>query len=187
MEERLRRLGERWPWVGRALDVQERVGEISGSSVASAITVTVFVSIFPLLLVTIAVVGFLARGNHHLAQDLTQTTYAKVFASWRRVCKAGNPVGYARTILLNTFLSHRRLRRSSELPGRVDLTETLAGLPAEARDAADSDTRLDLLAALQRHLIGVASIAAGLVPSGFSLADSLISSRPSSPLLRPGT
>jgi RNA polymerase sigma-70 factor (sigma-E family) len=89
-------------------------------------------------------------GDHHLAEDLTQTTYAKVFASWRRVCKAGNPVGYARTILLNTFLSHRRLRRSSELPGRVDLTETLAGLPAEARDAADSDTRLDLLAALRR-------------------------------------
>jgi RNA polymerase sigma-70 factor (sigma-E family) len=88
-------------------------------------------------------------GDHHLAEDLTQTAYAKVFASWRRVRKADNPVGYARTILLNTFLSHRRLRRSSEQPGRVELTETLTSSPDEAADA-NSETRLDLLAALRR-------------------------------------
>lgn len=91
--------------------------------------------------------ALLLTGDHHLAEDLTQTTYAKVYASWRRVRKADNPVGYTRTILLNSFLSHRRLRRSSERPGRAEITETLALAPASE---ADPSTRLDLLAALTR-------------------------------------
>ena len=93
--------------------------------------------------------ALLLTGDHHLAEDLTQTTYAKVFASWKRVSRAGNPVGYARTILMNTFLSHRRLRRSGETPGRaVDLTETLADRADDRLSAADPSTRVDLLAAL---------------------------------------
>jgi RNA polymerase sigma-70 factor (sigma-E family) len=96
--------------------------------------------------------ALLLTGDHHLAEDLTQTTYAKIFASWRRVSRAGNPVGYARTMLLNTFLSHRRLRRSGEQPGRTaEITETLADSAAE-RPASDADPtlRVDLLAALAR-------------------------------------
>jgi RNA polymerase sigma-70 factor (sigma-E family) len=96
--------------------------------------------------------ALLLTGDHHLAEDLTQTTYAKVFASWRKVQRAGNPVGYTRTILMNTFLSHRRLRRTGETPGRAaDLTETLAD-SADDRGAGDADisTRIDLLAALAR-------------------------------------
>jgi RNA polymerase sigma-70 factor (sigma-E family) len=96
--------------------------------------------------------ALLLTGDHHLAEDLTQTTYAKVFASWRRVARAGNPVGYARTMLLNTFLSHRRLRRSGEQPGRAaDLSETLTDRADDrATSDADPSTRIDLLAALAR-------------------------------------
>lgn len=61
--ERLRRLGARWPWFGRILDVHERVQDVNGRVVASAITVSVFVSLFPLILVVIAVVGFVAHGD----------------------------------------------------------------------------------------------------------------------------
>jgi len=86
--------------------------------------------------------ALLLTGDHHLAEDLTQATYAKVFASWRRVSRADNPLAYARTTLLNTFLSHRRLRRNSEQP--VDLT---TGREIAA-PGVDSETRLDLLAAL---------------------------------------
>ncbi|MEZ5176850.1 MAG: hypothetical protein R2746_00825 [Acidimicrobiales bacterium] len=46
MKEKLRRLGERWPWLGRALDVQDRVGEINGGFVASGINVSIFVALF---------------------------------------------------------------------------------------------------------------------------------------------
>ena len=95
--------------------------------------------------------ALLLTGDHHLAEDLTQTTYAKVFASWKRVSRAGNPVAYARTILMNTFLSHRRLRRTGEQPGRTaDLTLTLADRADDRASAVDPSTRVDLLAALAR-------------------------------------
>ena len=86
--------------------------------------------------------ALLLTGDHHLAEDLIQTTYAKVFASWRRVSRAENPVAYARTTLLNTFLSHRRLRRSAELPA--------GAVPGREGSAPEDDpaTRVDLLAAL---------------------------------------
>ena len=66
MNDKLRALGRRWPWFGRALDVQDRVGEINGGFAASAITISVFVAIFPLLLVAIAIIGFLASGDDQL-------------------------------------------------------------------------------------------------------------------------
>ena len=95
--------------------------------------------------------ALLLAGDHHLAEDLTQATYAKVFASWRRMSRAGNPVGYARTILLNTFLSHRRLRRTGEQPARAaELTETLAESADGGASDADPALRVDLLAALAR-------------------------------------
>lgn len=70
MKQRVEQLRRRWPWFGRVLDVHERFGEIDGGFAASAITVTVFIAIFPLLLVVIAVIGFIAAGNDHLAADL---------------------------------------------------------------------------------------------------------------------
>jgi RNA polymerase sigma-70 factor (sigma-E family) len=85
--------------------------------------------------------ALLLCGDHHLAEDLTQTTYAKVFAKWGRVRRCDSPTAYTRTVLLNTFLSHRRLRRSSERP--VDCVPEGA-----ADDVADPTVRLDLLAAL---------------------------------------
>jgi RNA polymerase sigma-70 factor (sigma-E family) len=80
-------------------------------------------------------------GDHHLAEDLTQTAYAKVFASWRRVASADKPVAYTRQILVRTFLSHRRLRRSSERP--VDV------IPDTPSGGEDTSLRLDLLTALR--------------------------------------
>jgi len=63
VKEKLGALGRRWPWLGRVLAVNERVGEVNGGSVASSVTLTVFVSLFPLALAAIAIVGFLAAGN----------------------------------------------------------------------------------------------------------------------------
>jgi RNA polymerase sigma-70 factor (sigma-E family) len=84
----------------------------------------------------------LTGGDTHLADDLLQTTYARLFASWRRVSGAGNLVGYARTTLTNVFLSHRRVRRNSEVP--------TDDLPDEASYDVSIDSRLDLVAALGR-------------------------------------
>ena len=86
--------------------------------------------------------ALLLTGDHHLTEDLTQATYARVYASWRRVSRADDPIAYARRTLLNTYLSHRRLRRNSELPTDPTIGE------ARAAPEADQASRMDLLDAL---------------------------------------
>jgi RNA polymerase sigma-70 factor (sigma-E family) len=93
--------------------------------------------------------ALLLCGDWHLAEDLTQTTYAKLFARWPRVRAADSPPAYARTVLLNTYLSHRRLRRSSEHPVAdvPDGTDVRGGWSSSA--AVDPSTRVALLDALR--------------------------------------
>lgn len=50
------------------------------------------------------------------AEDLLQSTLAKVYASWSRVSAADDPVAYAHGVLIKTFLSDKRRRSSSEVP-----------------------------------------------------------------------
>jgi RNA polymerase sigma-70 factor (sigma-E family) len=86
--------------------------------------------------------ALLLTGDRHQAEDLLQTTYARLFASWRKVRRAGNPVGYARAALTNGFISEKRLRRSTEVPTDQPYD---TGVPTRDRSP---DDRLDLLAAL---------------------------------------
>lgn len=72
--------------------------------------------------------AYLLTTSHAAAEDLLQTTLVKAFSGWRRVRATDDPVAYAHRILLNTFLSERRLRRSGEL-ALADLPETS---PADA-------------------------------------------------------
>ncbi len=59
-----------WPPAATALEVNGRVGELGGGFLASAVTLSLFLSLFPLMLVTIAVLGFIAAGDDSLASDL---------------------------------------------------------------------------------------------------------------------
>jgi membrane protein len=70
MMDRLRALGRRWPWFDKVLDVHERVGDVRGGFMASAITINVFLALFPLLLVVIAIVGFFAKDDPTIANDI---------------------------------------------------------------------------------------------------------------------
>ncbi len=84
----------------------------------------------------------------HLAQDLTQTALAKMFASWSRVRRASNLEAYSRRVLMNVIFDHRKRRSDlivAELPDRgtgndgtpelhVALLHALATLPV--RDQA---------------------------------------------------
>jgi membrane protein len=60
-------LAARWQWVETALRVQERFGELNGGYLASAITLAAFLSLFPLLLLATAVVGWLSVRSLDLA------------------------------------------------------------------------------------------------------------------------
>ena len=79
----------------------------------------------------------LLTGDWHLAEDLVQETLGKLFLSWRRVSRVESPAAYANTVLVHTYLSHRRLRRVGERPS--------ARLPEVARPNEDMALRLALL------------------------------------------
>jgi RNA polymerase sigma-70 factor (sigma-E family) len=75
--------------------------------------------------------AFLLCGDWHTAEDLTQTTLARVFVSWRRISRQDAVYGYASRTLVNAFLSDRRRRRGRELltgwlPERPDLAAVAA-------------------------------------------------------------
>ena len=70
MTKKLEALGERWSWFGTALRVQRRYSELNGNFLASAVTLSAFLSIFPLLLFAIAVLGFVSAGTPDLAARL---------------------------------------------------------------------------------------------------------------------
>ncbi|MEZ5205253.1 MAG: YhjD/YihY/BrkB family envelope integrity protein [Acidimicrobiales bacterium] len=72
MKEKLAALRQRWPWLDRTLDVQERFSEVNGSFVSSGVTISIFLAMFPLMLVAIAVVGFIAAGDDTVAPRLVE-------------------------------------------------------------------------------------------------------------------
>ncbi|WP_194917899.1 SigE family RNA polymerase sigma factor [Catenulispora rubra] len=83
---------------------------------------------------------FLAGGDWHLAEDLTQDTLVKVYLAWRRVSRVEHPAAYAQTVLTRTFISQRRRKRSTEQP--------IADPPDRVIEDVDSAVRLTLLAEL---------------------------------------
>jgi membrane protein len=60
----------RWPLLDTILAVTQRFGAIGGGPLASSIALASFVSLFPLVLVIIAVLGFLSAGDSGFASSL---------------------------------------------------------------------------------------------------------------------
>jgi RNA polymerase sigma-70 factor (sigma-E family) len=98
--------------------------------------------------------AFLLCHDWHLAEDLAQTALAKTYVAWRRSGAPQSPHAFCQTVLLRSFLDHRR-RRSS---GEVSLAElTLLRLSEHAGQPAavgggpcgGSDLRLTLVDALR--------------------------------------
>ena len=84
--------------------------------------------------------AFLLCGDWHTAEDLAQATLAKVFVSWRKIRRQETAHAYATRTLVNTYLAHKRLKRTGEIP-TSELPERAAELPAP-------ETRMVVLAAL---------------------------------------
>ncbi|MFB6664171.1 MULTISPECIES: SigE family RNA polymerase sigma factor [unclassified Streptomyces] len=85
----------------------------------------------------------LTSGDVHLAEDLVQETLSRMYVTWGRARRIDNPAAYAQTVLVRTFLTHRRRRSASERP--------LAELPEGASaDRDDPALRLTLMRALSQ-------------------------------------
>ncbi len=60
--------------------------------------------------------AYLLCGNWHTAEDLTQTTLIKIYLAWSRLARRGELHGYARQVLLRSYLDFRRRASSTEVP-----------------------------------------------------------------------
>jgi RNA polymerase sigma-70 factor (sigma-E family) len=83
--------------------------------------------------------AYLMCRDWHLAQDLVQTTLAKLYPAWSRLDWLENPTAYARKVLLRTFLDHKRRRGAHEV--------VVEAVPDTAQ-YSHPELRLTLLAAL---------------------------------------
>lgn len=94
-------------------------------------------------------VAYLLCSDWHRADDLVQESITKLYANWHRAGRVENRDGYARTVLVNTFLAEQRSpwRRwarigageadvvwvQSDLETSMDLRKALAALPPRQR------------------------------------------------------
>lgn len=84
--------------------------------------------------------AFLLCGDWHMAEDLAQMTLEKVFVSWRKIRRQDAVHAYAHRTLVNTCLSHKRLKHTREL--------VTGWFPERATEAAAPETRIVVLDAL---------------------------------------
>lgn len=82
--------------------------------------------------------GYALSGDWHTAEDLVQLTFVRLYRHWKRIA-ATSVDAYARRILVNAYLSHRRARQRERI---------LAEVPDRSIVAADPTGRLTLRQAL---------------------------------------
>jgi len=96
-----------------AVRVQKRYGELNGNFMASAVTLSSFVSLFPLLLFAVAVLGYFAAGSPDLATGVVDRL---------------GLTGDAARAVIDTVHTAERSRRTASLLGVVGLLWSGLGL-----------------------------------------------------------
>ena len=88
-------------------------------------------------------------GDQGHAEDVAQAAFARAYASWPRVSRAGNPDAYVRQIVINQnrnrFRKHRVAERLTDSPPESGAVEV-----ACTDTTREYDERSALIAALQR-------------------------------------
>jgi DNA-directed RNA polymerase specialized sigma24 family protein len=89
--------------------------------------------------------AYALTGDVGHAEDLAQAAFARAYASWGRVRRAGNPDAYVRRIVINEHRSLFRKRRVAE-ELRGDLADTLGGQQLGGQQGPEEQDRywLDL-------------------------------------------
>ena len=90
--------------------------------------------------------AWLSCGDPHLAQELVQETYERVYVHWGRVGD-DNPIAYSRRVLMNLRTDRWRRRRKEALSADGSLPD----LPVGADEHSRAEDR-DLLVRLLRDL-----------------------------------
>jgi RNA polymerase sigma-70 factor (sigma-E family) len=93
--------------------------------------------------------AYLLTNDHHLAQDLTQETLARLHRHWAKVSAFDDPDAYVRRIMVNQLTSWRRRRSWSERTSADIDPHGIAEDPAVA--GVERDAMWELLKALSPH------------------------------------
>jgi membrane protein len=119
---RLDRFATRHPTVRILLDVLDRFGELQGGTIASAVTLNLFVALFPLLLVATAAVGLIAARGTDVAGS---------------VVDALGLSGAAAQTVTNAVHAAVRSRRAAGVIGLVGLLWSALGVAGAVKTAID--------------------------------------------------
>ncbi|KNX37723.1 SigE family RNA polymerase sigma factor [Luteipulveratus halotolerans] len=87
--------------------------------------------------------AWLSCGDPHLAQELVQETFERVYVRWGRV-GSDNPLAYSRRVLMNLRTDRWRRRRKETLSSDGAVPESAVGAD-EHRRAEDRDLLVRLL------------------------------------------
>ena len=92
--------------------------------------------------------GLMLSGSIHTAEDLLQTVLARAHRRWDRIAELEHPEAYLRTMVVNEYLSWRRLLKNREVP-LAEPIEQPAADDLSARQA-QRDATWQLLSGLPR-------------------------------------
>lgn len=123
IKERAAAFPRRWPWLRLGLDVNDRFNEVHGGYLAGSVTLAAFLSLFPLLLVATAAIGFVSAGGTNLAED---------------VIREVGLVGDAAEVVRDAVAAAENSRRAASVIGLAGLLWSGLGLVAALQYAYDS-------------------------------------------------
>ncbi len=83
--------------------------------------------------------AYLLCGDWHLAEDLTQTAFTKLYRAWTRIDRHEVLDQYARQVLLRTFLDERRRPWRREKPDRARGRSCSTSTAPEVRGSEDRE------------------------------------------------
>jgi membrane protein len=147
MREKLDALGERWAWFGVILRLQKRYSELNGNYMATAVTLAGFLSLFPLLLVGIALLGKFSADSANLAND---------------VIKRLGLTGAAAQTMADTIHKAEQSRKAASIVGVVGLLWSGLGLVAAVQYALNTTWQVTGRG-MRDKLTGLAWLAGALV------------------------
>jgi RNA polymerase sigma-70 factor (sigma-E family) len=96
--------------------------------------------------------AYLLCGDWHLAQDLTQQTFTKLYRVWGRLDRHDSLDQYARRVLIRTFLDETRRPWRREVPTET-IDATLVAVSGSTDDRLVLKAALSHLAPRQRAVI----------------------------------
>ena len=125
VKRRWHRLEDRFTVVAVIAAIQARFGELNGGYLAGAVTLAAFLSIFPLILVGVAVLGFFSSGDPDVTRQVLDAL-------------AVPPDGEAADAVRNAIETAEKSRRTASVVGVAGLLWSGLGLVAALQYAYDS-------------------------------------------------